>query len=161
MSASRRKTVTVYNYMGLTVQPYAYFDRYDSLVINKPTDIEYNRVPLSSRSSLVHFVERAVNTISFKLSNSQDLSLAIILEMDKICRANKIPFVIAGIAQDKRTSKMLSKCDERGIRTVDISLSNHSGIFSNDPYDGHPNAIANSYYAGKLNQYLRDNHLIP
>jgi len=161
MSASRRKSGTVYNYLGPMVQPYAYFDKHDSLVINKPIDIEYNRVPLSGHSSLVHFVERAVNTILFRLSNSQDVSLALILEMDKLCKAHNIPFVVAGIAEDNRTSKILSRCAERGLLTVDISLSNHSGVFSNDPYDGHPNAIANSYYAGKLNQFLHDKHLIP
>ncbi|MFH1161443.1 MAG: hypothetical protein V1733_10925 [bacterium] len=161
MTATRRKSATVYNFLGPLIQPYGQLDKHDSLIINKPIDIVYNRVPFSEHSALIYFVERAVNNISNKWSNGHRVSKAILLKMDRICVEKGIILIIAGIASDDETFDMLDFCQSNGIHTVDISLSNHSGVFSNDPYDGHPNPIANSYYAGKLNQYLHAQHLVP
>ncbi|MBE0647860.1 MAG: hypothetical protein IH596_08755 [Bacteroidales bacterium] len=160
MTATRRKAATVYNFLGPLVQPYGKID-HDSLIISTPIDVVYNRMPLNEYSALIYFVERAVNNIINKLSSGHNVSKAIILRLNDICIKNNIVFVVAGIASDNDTFEMLDFCRSKGIRAVDISLSNHSGVFSNDPYDGHPNAIANSYYAGKLNQYLHAEHLVP
>lgn len=161
MTATRRKAATVYNFLGPLVQPYGKLDRKDTLVICRPVNILYNRVPFSDRSALVHFVERAINNITNRWSDSHRVSEAIILRMSRICADHQIRFLVAVIANDPQSSAMLDFCHDQGILCVDISLSNRSGIFSNDPYDGHPNPVANAYYAGKLNQYLHDHYLVP
>jgi len=161
MTATRRKAATVYNFLGPLIQPYGELVHHDSLIIHKPIHIVYNRVPLSEYSALIYFVERAVNNIANKWSDGHKVSKAIILRMNKICVEKGIVLIVAGIASDDDTFDMLDYCKSRGIHTVDIALSNHSGVFSNDPYDGHPNPVANSYYAGKLNQYLHEQRLVP
>ncbi|MFH1161105.1 MAG: SGNH/GDSL hydrolase family protein [bacterium] len=160
MNATRRKAATVYNFLGPLVQPYASVDKNDSLIIYKPIII-YNRVPLSKHSALIHFVERGVNTITSSFSNSHKISQAILLKMNEICRSRQIVFIVAGIAADKKTYQMLDFCSEHGIPAIDISVSNTSGVFCNYPYDGHPNPIANSYYARKLHQFLHQRGYLP
>gem|GEM_PF-3558343 len=109
---------------------------------------------------MIHFIERVVNTLKSHPEYNQKVSKALIEKIKKLCLENKIHFVLAGIASDRKTLEMLNYFNSRGTLVTDISLSNKSGIFSNDPYDGHPNAYANSYYANKLYNFLIKNKLI-
>jgi hypothetical protein len=160
LTASRRKAATVFNFLGPVCQPYASLDKNGLLVISRPVDVVYHKVPFNTVSALIHFLERAFNTIEAKFSNSHEVTRAIISEMETVCRKDSIVFILAGIDNDRLTHEMLDYFRGKGVLTIDISLDNRSGKFSNLPFDAHPNGLANTLYAQKLADFIKQKNLI-
>lgn len=159
LSASRRKAATAYNFLGTIVQPYAELAN-ARLIIHKPCNVTYHRPPFNTKSALIHFIERAFNALQARFSDSHTVTKAIIEEMNRLCIQNHITFIVAGINNDKRTTEMLSYCNNMKILTVDISIDNKSGKYTNEPYDPHPNALANHIYADKIFKFLTTHRLL-
>jgi hypothetical protein len=84
---------------------------------------------------------------------SQMVTRKIILRINKLCKANDITLIVAGIT--KQTVSMLKFCNENNIPTVDISVKLYKDEMSNLPYDGHPGAKANKIFAEKLVFFLK------
>jgi hypothetical protein len=161
LTANRRKAAIVYNFLGPVCQPYASLDKNGQLGISRPVDVVYHKVPFNTVSALIHFLERAFNILEAKFSNSHELTRAIITEMDEICKKDSITFILAGLDNEPLTKEMLQYFHGKGTLTIDISVDNKSGKFSNLPYDAHPNGLANAVYAQKLGEFIRKNRLLP
>jgi len=160
LTANRRKAASVYNFLGPVCQPYASLDKNGRLVISSPVDVVYHKVPFNTVSAFIHFLERAFNTIEAKFSNSHEVTRAIIQEMYDMCKKDSITFILAGLDNERLTNEMLEYFHKQGILTIDISVDNRSGKYSNLPYDAHPNGLANAVYAHKLGEFIRKNNLL-
>ena len=130
-------------------------------IFSAPADVVYHAVPFNTISALVHFLERAYNTIEAKFSNSHEVTRALITQISDICKQNNIVFILVGLDSDKMTTEMLSWFKGKGTYTLDISIDNRSGKFNNLPYDAHPNGAANALYAQKIEDFIKSGKLLP
>jgi len=158
--AMQRKSALTYNLLGENIYPYAKLDEKGEVVIYKPVFDSYKGWPLNRYSALINFLEKVYNYLDAKFSNSHEVTKAIILKMNDICKQDGIIFVVAGIVHDENTLEMLDFCNAHQIPTTDISVININNNYTNEPYDGHPNAKANKEYARKLNAFLKEKKIL-
>jgi hypothetical protein len=148
----RRLSTTGGNALGALKLPYA------TLSANRKVEIlykssTYSWSPVLHRSAFFNFLDETYNRSLESSYKSHEVSAAVIEEFAHLCQANGIPLVVAGIYADPTTSEMLEHCQKLGIKTLDISVDLTIPGNAN-AYDGHPTAIVNQQYAGKLEAYL-------
>lgn len=119
-------------------------------------NVGYQEFPLMRQSALIHFIENLYNKLERRLSKSNIVSLELISEMAKIADKSNVVFIVASISDDSYAKDMLSRLQNNGIQTVDISVSQGRKEYRNLPCDNHPSALANLKYADKLETFLQE-----
>lgn len=148
-SRLRRKDVAPYCSLGPIVQPYARVEAGGELRI-RMAETAYAELPLMRWSALAHAIEQQCDTWEDKSCRGPDVSLAIIREAEQLCRENNVRFLLAGMADDEATRKMIERYSGQGIECIDISVDRSIDANTLRPYDQHPSALANQQYAAKL-----------
>jgi hypothetical protein len=105
-------------------------------------------------SALVHLLENEFNEAEVKAKRSHDLSGILIKAIQRLCQQHDIKLIVAGIQDDALTRDMLSFCQQQGIATVDLSFDSRDTSYTLQPYDPHPNAKGQAYFAEKLLTFL-------
>lgn len=121
-------------------------------ILYKP--MEYELVPLLRYSAFANYLDDSLNRKLEASYQSVEVSHALIEEFSNSCRAEGIEFVLAGIMPTPGTTAMLERFKNDGVTTVDMSVDINRKEYTNLPYDGHPNALANKEYARKLDNFL-------
>jgi hypothetical protein len=103
---------------------------------------------------LANFLDETYDRTLESAYHSHEVSKAIIEEFFRLCKANGVVFVVAGIFDSPETAEMLGYCRSKGILAVDISVDMTIKENTYLPYDGHPSAIADRQFAQKLNSFL-------
>jgi len=152
----RKKEAEMWNFLGPHVQPYARLDENGDLIIHRTDTTDYQSFPLSKYSALINSVEKAVNIMRSKFIDNHEVSRRLIERIHRICQKNDIELIVAGINLSKKTRDMISYCKKNDIPAVNIGVDNTRGGYTNLPYDGHPNAKANTIYANRLYEFLKD-----
>jgi len=152
----RRKSVTRWNFLGPLSQPYATYNKKEGLQIYKADTIEYKGLPFNNYFALINFIEKVYLYFEDKFANDHDVSKALILKINEICKKNEIMFILAGIDSYNlsETQEMIDFCKSLDIYAVDISVDHNIPGTMNLPHDGHPSPTANKKYAKKLSDYL-------
>lgn len=145
---SWRKTLAPYNKLGPLDQPVAHLMKNTLLIENK--QLEYKPWPLMQYSAFIHLLEITFNKFYDKKSINHKISKLIVDEFKKICTKHKIKLILSGMTLDDNTKDMLDYGTVNKISTCNMQLD--IGLKKNNllPYDSHPNARANTYYAGQL-----------
>ncbi len=146
------KTLMTFSGLGVT-RPYMRLAR-DNQVQLFYAPLKYHEVPLARYSALANYLDDTYNRSLESSYHSHEVSKAIIEEFYRLCKANGIDFVVAGIYSDATTNEMLEYCNSKGMMTVDISVDLSIKKNTNLPYDSHPSAIADQQYAEKLESFL-------
>ena len=72
----------------------------------------------------------------------------------RLCRAQGVDVLVAGLTSDPTTSDMLAYAQSEGMETfsmfVDLSIKENNNL----PFDSHPSAAAHRQYAQLLKPYL-------
>lgn len=168
MTRSWRKNLLSDNRLGQISCPYGKLGPDGNLVI----DYERLRYPgefLLRHSALLNYLDERLNSyldVKYDLtpagpSMAHEVSKAVLLEFWNECKANGIPFILAGISQDPRTANMLDFFKNKGAPTVDISVDRRIIRNTNYPIDLHPSVIANTQSAQKLEAFLAEGFLDP
>lgn len=152
----RKKEAEMWNFLGPHVQPYARLDENGELIIHRTDTTDYKSLMLSKHSALVNSAEKAYNIMKSKFIPNQEVSRRLIDRIHKICKENDIQLIVAGINLSKKTIDMIRYCKKNNIPAVNIGVDNTKGGYTNLPYDGHPNAKANTIYAERLYEFLKD-----
>jgi len=114
----------------------------------------FKPLPLREYSALVNLLQGILNTNKNSKINSNEISQNILLEINEICEANEIEFILASIVKDPITEKTLSDL-RQSISVLDMGLDIlNDNQYNNQPYDSHPNVLAHGIYAERLYQYL-------
>jgi len=116
--------------------------------------LDYFGGSLLRHSAFANFLDDKYNRWKETTYQSHKVTLAIIDDFARLCKANDISFVLAGITLDARET--LNRCQQLGMMTVDIAVDVSIPANNNLPYDGHPSAIANQQYEQKLEAFLCD-----
>ncbi|MCF8308724.1 MAG: hypothetical protein K9I68_06920 [Bacteroidales bacterium] len=152
----RKKQAEVHDYLGPHIQPYARIGDDGELVIHRADTTDYQHWPLSGHSALINTTEKAFNLLKAKMLDNHEVSRRLIDRIHQICQRNGITLVIAGINPSDRTNEMLTYCRENDIPAVNIGVINPDGRYQNLPWDGHPNAWANTVYSYRLYEFIKD-----
>ena len=119
--------------------------------------LDYHEFPLARHSALANLIDETYNGVLEKTYHSHEVSEALIDEFFRVCAANQIKFVVAGIFAAPATTDMLEYCTKSGMMTTDISVDLGAKENTNLPYDSHPSAVAHRKYAQQLESYLCEN----
>lgn len=152
----RKKEAEMWNFLGPHVQPYARLNDAGELVIHRTDTADYQSFLLSKYSALANSVEKAVNIMRSKFIDNHEVSRQIIERIRRICEKNDITLIVAGINLSKKTKDMVEYCKKNNIPATNIGVDNSEGGYTNLPWDGHPNAKANTIYAKRLYQFIKD-----
>jgi hypothetical protein len=117
-----------------------YWDR--KRIMRRPPWIEHSVLMNQANTVLNYFRDRGVDETG--------ITKAIILEINKLCQANNIGFMVGLLTNDKITDKLLISLSEHRIATVNLAIDLRSPEFNLMPYDGHPNEHANNVYSERL-----------
>lgn len=151
----RKKEAEMWDFLGPHVQPYATLDENGKLMVHTTDTVDYKNWPFSEYSALINSAEKAFNIMKAKFDNSHEVSKRIMDRIHRICKENDIQLVVAGLNLSERTKSMLRYCRKNDIPAVNIGVNNRAGEFQNLPWDGHPNAWANTVYATRLYEFLK------
>ena len=99
------------------VVPWPFARVKDGNLVIKHEPIEYTEAPLMRHSAFVTLLEDFYNRVEAKLVDSQEISQAVLVEFDSLCKKHSVPFVLAGIESDAKTREVLSNCKEQGLST--------------------------------------------
>ncbi|WCJ58050.1 SGNH/GDSL hydrolase family protein [Fontisphaera persica] len=154
LTRARRKAVAPYNRLGPIHQPWARLDQHGCVEVQH-TPLDYVPWPGQQTFALVNWLEQGYCALETRWSRGQAVSLAVLQQFARQCREEGIFFVVAGITRGKDTARVLQNCAERGIATVDISVSLSEPGSRNLPHDDHPSARSQAEYARKLAAFLR------
>jgi len=147
--------------------PYATLNPDGKLVIlNEP--LRYRGEFLLRHSAVLNYLDDRLNsylTKRFDASQSppsmtEQVTRAVLEEFRNECKAEGIPFVLAGISYDPRTAEMLAYFKNKGVPTVDISVDSKIVENTNYPFDVHPSFQANTQSAEKLRAFLVQGFLV-
>lgn len=154
LTRARRKAVAPYNKLGPIHQPWAALDPHGGVVVRQ-TPLDYAPWPGQQTLAFVHWLEESYCALENRWARGQAVSVALLQAFAHECREQGVAFVVAGITRGKDTARVLQACAERGIPTVDISVSLSEPGSRNWPHDDHPSARSQAEYARKLAAYLR------
>lgn len=153
---------------------HAYVDRVGSFVIpaaridNESDDLtilydsmDYRGFPLTSKSALMTVLENRYNIYRDEKLGSWEVAEKVLEKFQTLALKMETTFVLAGINDNDATMKMLRICQNKGMRTVDISVdrSKNHPEHTHYPYDSHPSPLAHQKYAEKLTRYLTEQKL--
>jgi hypothetical protein len=144
-SRTRRKAVAPWNRLGPLVQPYARLDASDQLQYFQ-ADVEYSEFPLMRHLAFSHFLETSYDRLERKWLRSHAVSEALVREMARLAREQKIHFIVANIAGPSS----LTLPEQAGISVIDIAVDFARPENTNMPFDPHPSALAHREYAARL-----------
>lgn len=133
---------------GLQI-PYARLtdNRYE--VKYKP--LVYHAWPLMEYSAFSHFLETSYNRFEDEtLVKSYKVTIAILEDMDRICKEKNIPFIITNVDGSEETKGFMEHLQKKGIPNADISVDLTIPENTFLPDDPHPSAKANQEMAEKL-----------
>lgn len=110
----------------------------------------------SGRSYLasVNAIQNAVDKMKYDAIDEKAVTHQILLEIQELCEANQIEFILTAITKSKSTDFTLDFCQQKNIKTLDIGLPFPSEQYSNLPYDIHPNRLAHQVFAERLKPFL-------
>src|SRR5258708_13091520 len=149
-----KKQVFMNNRLGALNYPDATLGSDNKLVFrNDP--LTYWDFALVRYSALANYLDSQYNDSIGASYRGHDVSKAVVNEFWKLCEANGIAFVLAGIYSSPTTAEMLKFFSDKGAMTVDISVDLSIRENTSLPWDGHPNALANKQYAQKIESFLR------
>ncbi len=151
---NRRKTIAPRNRLGPLVQPYVRLDRHGHLRAAMAT-VDYTEFPFMRYSAFAHFLEMTYNRLEDIWAHSHQVSQRLLLEMAELANQYHVEFILATIAEDAHTHEMLAFAQAQGLMGVDISVSSSRTEHTNEPHDSHPSPLANTYYAERLETFLR------
>jgi hypothetical protein len=144
---------------GSLLFPYMRFSTQDHAELIQAR-LEYRAFPFARWSALANALDDRYNPALRDRYDSHRITEIVIDEFANLCKANGIPFVLAGIYPDPVTSEALDHFHRKGILTVDISVDPTKSENSNMPYDHHPSAFANRQFAAKLADFLQRMNLV-
>lgn len=154
---------------GKLLFPYAEIDEKDSVQFKKfPVYEILDKVSIKDKSEVMEILVRAnaredvyaLDGEDISVSKKQVLSYRVLKEIHKLCKANKIEFIVTGIYNDDSTIEVLQLLNADGINTVDISVDNFDNNYTLAPVDGHPNDTANTIYTERLYEFLTSNDIV-
>jgi len=150
---ARRKMLAIASSLGPVNQPYARLTRDGKIEIVQET-LQYREFPLMRYSALSNMLEETYDKYEERHVDSHKVTKAIMKEIARLCRAEGIEVVVAGLTSDATTSDMLAYAQSEGMKTlsmfVDLSIKENNNL----PFDSHPSAAAHRQYAQLLKPYL-------
>jgi hypothetical protein len=114
----------------------------------------YTEWPLMKYLASVHLMETVFNESEVKAKRSHEVSKILIKAIYKMCQERNIELIVAGIQDDELTRDMATFCKEEGIETVDLSFDSHDLSYTLQPFDPHPNARGQAFFAERLVAFL-------
>jgi hypothetical protein len=102
----------------------------------------------------VNMIQDAVEKMQYSAIDEKAVTHQILLEIQQLCEANKIEFILTAITKSESTDFTLAFCKQQNIKTLDIGLPFPSEQYSSLPYDIHPNRLAHQVFAERLKNYL-------
>lgn len=156
---SRIKEVSAWNHLGEMGQPAARLVGSDSLDI-RYRKIEYRTVPLIRYSALAHCVDLAINKVERRFVNSHQITRTIIEKIAQLGADHDFPVILAHIYAGPDSASLMEWATNLGIHVVDISVDLKDDGMSNRPFDAHPSALANKFYAEELGKYIEELGLV-
>ena len=150
---ARRKMLAVASSLGPVNQPYARLTKDEKLEIVQGT-LQYREFPLMRYSAFSNMLEETYDEYEERYVDSHKVTKAIMKEIARLCRAQGVDVLVAGLTSDATTSDMLAYAQSEGMKTlsmfVDLSIKENNNL----PFDSHPSAAAHRQYAQLLKPYL-------
>ena len=150
----RRKYVAPWNRLGPLGQPYARLTP-DGTLHYGFAPVAFTPWPLMSTSALVHFGEMLYDQLEDRWARSHEVSKRLLLEVAALTQRTQSQFLLATIAEDASSRKMLAFARSKGLMAVDISVDSSRPEYRNLPHDSHPSPLANVSYAEGLESFVR------
>ena len=116
--------------------------------------VEYSPYPGMGASAFIHALEQSRCEAEERQLKSPEVSYQLIKETEQLCAESGITFLLAGIEPDEATQKMLERCKNEGMKTIDISVDRNESGMSLMPADPHPSPAAHRIYADKLVEWI-------
>lgn len=160
-SRERRKTITGLNHLGPLAQPKALMSPDGTIQQINLNDVSYTGLPGNKRSALINLFDDAINRIERIWLKESVVTLALFERMAELTRDQGIQLVVAGLSTDGGTQSMLSQLQDLGINTIDIGHEFWEPRYNNLPWDSHPNPMAQTMYADKLERGLLELGILP
>ncbi len=135
--------------------PYGSFQDEEFIIRHSESRELFRPVPLREYSAIANMIQKQINMSREARIDGNAISRHILLEMDRLCKANGIEFIIASIVKDEATQNMLQSIREAGATTLNMGLDILGDEnYNNMPYDSHPNDKAHQVYAERLYWFL-------
>ena len=150
-----RKAIIPHNRLGELMLPCGRLGSHGELVVVQKK-LGYTPLPFMTYSALMNRIERLYVSHEGKFRKSQEVTQAILKEMQNICQQRKILLLVATLTNDAGTQELNAFCQAQGIKTVDITVDLKVQENTNFPHDSHPSPKANQEYAQKLEPVIRE-----
>ena len=159
-SRAWQKMIAPFNRLGPVRAPYARIGR-DGKLQHLMADLVYSDLPLQRYSAFVNYLDDVYSEQQFIHLRSHEVAKGIIKEFSDLCQRHNIKFLVAFlwlsiIDQEQE----LPFCQKEGIATVEMPVDLSLPEYNNNPYDGHPSALANQVFADKIEEFLVTNHWV-
>jgi tetratricopeptide (TPR) repeat protein len=120
------------------------------------SDQLYRPFPLASRSAAVNAIEELYNRWEAMRVDSHETTKALFTNLGKVCAAEHVPLVVAGLNQSAETEDTLAHCRRQGIAAFSISFDTTNQENGNWPADPtHPSPLGYARLAANLMSKLR------
>jgi hypothetical protein len=149
----RRELAPLNPVIGDVLVPYARLTESDDLEIYEAS-LQYREFPLSRWSAILNLIDLVLIGQEMQASRMDEVTRALLLRFQKLCREHDIELVVAGIWPDAK--EILAWCAEQGIANVDLSFDTSTREYLTDSkVDRHPGRKGHQHYATRLAEFLR------
>ena len=142
---------------GTAAMPFADLDASGNLMVSKMNQNEiYTDWPGRTLSPSINRIQTTIDRVSDFFVPDVNITKALFLEIKKVCDETNTKLLVCGITDGEGAEEMLRSLKSEGIKTLDISVDLSDPKYNNQPYDSHPNALAHSIYAKRVEEFLSD-----
>jgi hypothetical protein len=120
-----------------------------------PFSAMQRRWALSRHLVFINRFENAMSHLIYGFTDKYKLTEWIMNEMNVICKAHHIKFIVVALDRSESAYKMEYYCAENNIDFLDATIDIQDAHFNLQPFDSHPNQVAHAHYARRLNNYLK------
>jgi hypothetical protein len=141
--------------------PYARIDK-DTLSISYlKKDAILNQLPFIKYCAMMNLLNNSWNKFKDRSIDEVLITRLLIQDFKTLCDAHDIKLVINGLLPDEQTATALATFSNMGVYTNNIGLDFiNNDLYNLQPYDGHPNELANDSFAIKTLDFLLKKNLI-
>jgi tetratricopeptide (TPR) repeat protein len=149
LSRDRQRAFARTDPQAIHLPPFARLDPKGNteIVFEPPYFVE---LPGMRWSSLLTLIEGSYDNLEMQWLPSQQVTWKLLKEMNDLCRAKGVDFIVGTWTRDPLTDQLLAHARETKLPVVELAMPTEAEGSQNLPFDGHPSAKFHRYSAEEV-----------